>query len=89
MDTTGWGRTNTFLQSYVLLTPEQMHQIGKLFDICDRDDINKAVQMIVDAYIAEHKKDDAKKLQSQATWDAFATKFDEGWFDDRLSQKVV
>lgn len=72
--------TNT-LQSYVLLTSEQLHKISVLFDVYDREGISKAVQTIVNEYIKDHDRNDVKKLQSDNAWEDFTNKFNEGWFN--------
>lgn len=68
------------LQSYILLTSEQMKRISDLFDVYDREGISNAVQTIVDAYIKEHTQDDIKKLQADNAWEDFTNKFNEGRF---------
>lgn len=72
--------TNT-LQSYVLLTSDQLHKISQLFDVYDREGISQAVQSIVNEYIKEHDRKDVIKLKSDNAWEDFTNKFNEGWFN--------
>ncbi len=68
------------IQAYVVLTPDQIQKIHSLFGITDRDNISAAVQEMVKQYIAEHNREDVKKIQAENAWEDFKTKFDEGWF---------
>ena len=85
MITSSTDRDNTdgIIQSYVLLTADQIKKIRDLFEISERDDISHSIQVIVEEYISEHTREDVKKLQANATWDDFTNKFNEGWFAGR------
>lgn len=82
MDISAVGSINdpNTLQSYVLLTSNQIKKIGELFNAYDRESVSKAVQTIVDEYIKEHTREDVIKLQSENAWDDFTQKFNEGRF---------
>lgn len=75
---------NGMIQSYILLSEDQIKKIRDLFEISERDDISHAIQVIVEEYIKEHTKEDVKKVQAENAWDNFSNKFNEGWFDSRL-----
>lgn len=68
------------LQSYVLLSSNQIRRIGELFDAYDRESVSKAVQIIIDEYIKEHTREDVKKVTEEIAWAEFTQKFKEGRF---------
>ena len=74
--------TNT-LQSYVLLTSEQIKKIGDLFDTYDREGISQAVQTIINEYIKEHTREDVQRLQADNAWEDFTNKFNDGMFNKK------
>lgn len=69
------------LQSYVLLTTEQIQKISQLFNVYDRDSISQAVQTIINEYIKEHTREDVKRIIAENTWEDFTNKFNEGMFN--------
>ena len=72
--------TNT-LQSYVLLTSEQIKKISDLFDVYDREGISQAVQTIINEYIKEHTHEEVKQMLASNAWEDFTNKFNDGLFN--------
>ncbi len=83
METLKISEDASILQSYVILSSDQIMKISQLFDVYDRDGISAAVKTIVNEYIKEHDREDVKKLQASNAWEDFTNKFNDGMFDKK------